>query len=399
MTAYSHIVIGAGALGSAAAYRLAEAGAERVLVLEQHELGHALGSSGDHSRLIRGSYHLPQYAALAHDMLRSWREIEARTGLPIYRRYGGLDLADASDPAALAQFERYRTSLKVARLEAEDLDAAALRRRYPQWRIDDAVRGFHQADAGLIDIRRAVSAHLSLALAAGVEVRSGVRVLDVEAREGRVAARTDSGVVEAGALVVAAGSWASELYERLGLSIPITLSEEQVSYVTSSRLADYAPERFPCWVWHGEATFYGFPVYGEAAVKLAQDLGGREIRSEERTHLGDDATAAPVRRFLEARLPGVDGPALKHLRCVYDMPPDREFILDFVPGHPNIALVNGAGHAGKFAALIGEIVAELLLEGGSSRDLSPFRLDRPAIVDPGYAPTLSLGVRPEVPGA
>lgn len=393
MTAYSHIVIGAGALGSAVAFNLAAAGAARVLVLEQHELGHALGSSGDHSRLIRASYHRPEYSALAPDMFRSWLELEARTGLPLYRRFGGLDLADAADPAGAEQLAAYRAGVDVAGLEADDLDAAEIRRRFPQWRIGDEVRGFAQPDAGLVDIRRSVSAHISLAMAAGVEFRPRTRALDIEAQEGRVAVRTDAGTVEAGGLVIAAASWAGDLYRSLGLRIPLALSEEQVSYFTSTRLTDFAPDRFPCWVWHGPETYYGFPVYGEAGVKLAQDLGGRRIRSEERTHVGDDATAEPLRAFLAERLPGVDGPALRHLRCVYDMPPDRDFILDLVPGHPNIAIANGAGHAGKFAPLIGEIIAELLLEGGSSRDLAPFRLDRPAIADPSFAPTLDLGVR------
>lgn len=391
----SHLVIGAGAIGAAIAYRLAQAGAERVIVLEQFELGHALGSSGDHSRLIRASYHRPEYGALAPEMFRSWREIEARTGLPLYHRIGGLDLAQASDPHALGQLRAYRAAVDVAGLEAEDLDAAGIRARFPQWRIDDDVEGFAQPDAGFVDIRRSVSAHVSLALAAGVEFRPRTRATGIELREGRVVVRADGETFEAGSLAIAAASWAQPLYEELGLRIPLALSEEQVSYYTSTRLADFAPERFPVWVWHGRETYYGFPVHGEAGVKLGQDLGGRLISSEERTHLGDDATAAPLRRFLDERLPAVDGPALRHLRCVYDMAPDREFILDAVPGHPNVAIANGAGHAGKFAPLLGEIVAELLLEGASSRDLAPFRLDRPAIVDPRFEPTLHLGVRGE----
>ena len=194
----SHLVIGAGAIGAAIAYRLAQAGAERVVVLEQFELGHALGSSGDHSRLIRASYHRPEYGALAREMFRSWREIEARTGLPLYHRIGGLDLAPASDPHAIGQLRAYRAAVDVAGLAAEDLDAAAIRARFPQWRIDDDVEGFAQPDAGFVDIRRSVSAHVSLALAAGVEFRPRTRATGIELREGRVVVRADGETFEAG---------------------------------------------------------------------------------------------------------------------------------------------------------------------------------------------------------
>jgi len=74
---YDHIVIGAGALGSAAAYWLARSGARNVLVLEQFELGHARGASEDHSRIIRLSYHTPGYVALARAAYECWAALEA----------------------------------------------------------------------------------------------------------------------------------------------------------------------------------------------------------------------------------------------------------------------------------------------------------------------------------
>jgi sarcosine oxidase len=83
-------------------------------------------------------------------------------------------------------------------------------------------------------------------------------------------------------------------------------------------------------------------------------------------------------------LPGALGPELMTKACVYDLTPDRNFLLDTVPGHPRIALFVGAGHAAKFASLVGELLADLACDGGSDRPIGAFRFDRPAITDPDY---------------
>ena len=107
--AYEHIVIGAGALGAAAAYRLAAAGHRDVLVLEQYELGHARGASEDHSRIIRHAYHSPVYTALTPSAYDSWDEVEDETGLRLVFRTGGLDLAVAGTAGA-RELDSYRAS-------------------------------------------------------------------------------------------------------------------------------------------------------------------------------------------------------------------------------------------------------------------------------------------------
>ena len=131
---YSHIVIGAGALGSAAAYWLAKSGARDVLVVEQYALGHDLGASEDHSRIIRHSYHSPDYTALTPAAYAAWAELEDETGLQLVVRTGGLDFAQLGSQSA-DDLQHYRNALRVAGIPWEDLDADEIRRRYPQWRI------------------------------------------------------------------------------------------------------------------------------------------------------------------------------------------------------------------------------------------------------------------------
>jgi monomeric sarcosine oxidase len=387
---YSHIVIGAGAVGSAAAYWLSQAGAERVLVLEQFDLVNTLGSSGDHSRIIRRAYHRPEYTRLTDAMYAAWAHVEERSGLTLVTRTGGIDLAVA-DSAGAAEVDEYRQAMDAASIAYENLTIDDIRARYPQWHVPDETIGLFQEDGGLLDIRRSVSVHTALALAAGVEFRPRTTVTGVAVHERGVTVTTADGDIDADHLVVAAASWLGDLMPDLGLNFSLTLSQEQVGYFVAERPTDFAPDRFPIWIHHGAEVHYGFPIYGEAAVKIARDMRGHYITSGERVFEGDADEPLRLRRFLSEHLPGAAGPLLASKTCVYDMPADREFVLDTIPGHPHVTVFNGAGHAGKFSGLVGRIMADLLTSGSTPHDLSAFSLTRPAIVDPDFAPTFRLG--------
>ena len=102
------------------------------------------------------------------------------------------------------------------------------------------------------------------------------------------------------------------------------------------------------------------------------------------------AAGTPAAAPVFAGLPGGMGRLLYAKTCVYDMPPDRDFVLDRLPGHPRIIVGNGAGHAAKFSGLLGRILAELAVDGRSSHPIEAFRADRPALTDPGFAPVFAL---------
>ncbi|NUP74442.1 MAG: N-methyl-L-tryptophan oxidase [Sinomonas sp.] len=387
---YTHIVIGAGAIGAAAAYWLSRRPGTRVLVIEQFDLVNTLNSSGDVSRIIRHAYHSTAYTKLTPAMFEAWAEVEERSGLQLYVKTGGLDLATSAE-SSVGELDAYRDALAAEGIPYEDLTAAEIRSRYPQWHIEDDVTGMYQEAGGLIDIRKSVAAHTSLALANGAEFLPHTTVSGVVVRPDSVTVRTARGDFDAGGLVIAAGSWLGELMPDLGLDYRLTLSQEQVSYFTSQNLHDFTPEKFPIWIFHGETAFYGFPVYGEPAVKLARDMRGRFIESGEWVVEGDDGVAAIRRGFRERYLPGAVGPVYAHRTCVYDMAPDREFVLDTVPGSPHVAVFNGAGHAGKFASLVGKILAELITDGATAHPIEPFSLRRPATAGPGFEPAFRVG--------
>lgn len=387
-TSYAQIVIGAGALGAAAAYRLAKAGATDVLVLEQFELGHAKGASEDHSRIIRHAYHARAYTALTHAMFASWAEVEAESGIQLYLKTGGLELARAGSPGA-TELANYRDTLADG-VTWEDLDAAEVRARWPQWRIEDDVIGLYQEDGGILDIRRACAAHVALARQRGVEFLERTKVTSISDTDSHVAVETSAGTFTADSVVLCVASWAGELLPSLGIDWTITLSQEQVSYFAPSNLRDFAPERFPMWIWHGERVYYGFPVYGEAGVKVARDMAGRWVTLDTRSYEPLAEETELLAAFLRERLPAAAGPELVSKACVYDMPVDRDFILDRLPGHPRITIGMGAAHVAKFASLVGEILADLALEGRTRHPIEAFRANRPALTDPDYPPAFRL---------
>ena len=362
-----------------------------MLVLEQYDLLHPYGSFSapltDHPPRVSVDR---LRAAVRCAMFDAWAHVESASGLKLYTRTGGLDLAEPGT-AGYDYVQKSRDALNALNVPFEDLDAAEIRRRFPQWRVPDSMEAVWQADSGILDIRRTVSAHVSLARAAGVEFRARTGVDSIELSADGVTVHAGAESFRADRLIVAVGSWLGGLMDGLGLRFNLTLSQEQVTYFSSPSLSSFTPDRHPIWIHHAQDdVYYGFPVHGEAATKIARDMRSRFIESDERVFEGDDVEGELLTSYLREHLPDAVGPALLHRTCVYDMPPDRGFILDTLPEHPHVSVFNGAGHAGKFASLMGQILADLQTAGKTPHPIAPFTIDRPAVSDPGHPSTFKL---------
>jgi len=388
---YRVAVIGGGGLGSGAAYWLSRTIGEGVVCLEQYALGHELGASEDHSRIIRLAYHAERYTALAKSAYEAWDVIEEQAGVPLVRRTGSVDIArPGTDGGAI--LEAFARAMSANEIAFEHLDAAELMARWPQFQVPDDHRALYQADGGILDIRRACAVHLSLARAHGATVLPHAGMRAIRITDHGVEIDTAAGTIGAERAVLCTGAWTPTILRGLGIEWPIRLTREQVTYFATTQLARFAPDRFPIWLWHGEHEYYGFPVYGEVATKAAREnLSGPQIDMATWDRVPDAEQAADVARFCESILPGFTGPQLRTRACVYDMPPDRDFIIDRVPGHPRLTMALGAGHAAKFASVIGRILSELALTGTTRYPIEPFRADRPALTDPGYSGAYRLG--------
>lgn len=376
------VVVGLGGLGSAAAYRLARRLGGDVLGLEQYSFGHDNGASEDHSRIIRYSYHTLPYVRLAAGAYEAWAEVEAESGEQLVLRTGGLDLWP--EHAARYAIADHQASLGACGVPFELLESGEIMRRWPQWRLSEGTVGLFQPDGGLVDAGRANRAHRRLAAAHGATLVELARVTALRPLpDGAIALDVDGvGELVAQDVVLAADAWTNALLAPLGGELPLTVTQEQVTYFDSPRPDDFAPERFPIWIWMDEPSFYGFPAYGLPGPKVGQDIGGRVVTTETRDFDVDAAAAARVEDFVAAHLPWALGPPLLRKSCLYTLTPDRDFIVDRIPGLPHLLLVQGAAHAYKFAAHLGRIAADLVVDGRTSADLAPFRIDRPAITDP-----------------
>lgn len=374
--AYRDIVIGLGGSGSGAAYWLAQQHGADVLGIEQFELGHMHGASQDHSRIIRLSYHTPLYVELAQAAYAAWEMVEAELGEPLIVRTGGLDLEPAH---AAISLDPYRSSLSAHNVPYEMLDAAEIMRRWPQWRLTEDVRGLYQVQGGIAPAARCNAAHQRLARLHGATLLERTPVLAVRTIGTEVEIVTDAGAFRCERLIIAADAWSNELLQAFGMQLPLTVTQEQVTYFATPRPEQYAPARFPVWIWMDDPSFYGFPVYGEPGVKVAQDVGGREVTARTRTYEADAAAFERVRSFMARVLPGALGPVLYTKTCLYTLTPDRDFVVDTLPDHPHVALGIGAGHAFKFASVIGQLLARLASAEAVDIDLVPFAVDRPIL--------------------
>ena len=368
-------VLGLGGIGSGVAYRLARRGGGDVIGLERFELGHTRGASEDHSRIIRRSYHTPGYVRLAGAAYEAWTELESELGEQLILRTGGLDLWP--DGAAIPM-DDYTASLRREGVPFEELDAAEVMRRWPPWRLFDDVLAVFQPDGGILPASRCNDAHRRMAVEHGAMLRDRSAVNDIHESGGEVTLEVQGERVVCESLVVCADAWTNDVLGMLEVDpLPLTFTKEQVVYLEPADPALFHPDRFPIWIWMDDPSFYGFPAFGEPAPKVAQDVGGPELSHPDRRRDDPDPGALErVRAFVEEHLPEAAGPVRLVRVCQYALTPDRDIVLDRVPGHPQVLVVLGAAHGFKFASLFGDIAADLLHDGQTKHDLSPFRLDR-----------------------
>lgn len=378
---YDAIVIGLGALGSAAACRLAMSpGGHRVLGLEQFELNHDKGASQDVSRITRVSYHRREYVELAVEAQAAWAEIEQAAATKVITFTGGLDLGP---PDAPEDIDDYARAMTEAGIPFEWLDDVAISRRWPVWRLPNGTRGIFQERGGIADPERGNLAHQQLAREAGAELRDEARVEAIRDHGGEYEVILEDGRREtAGSVVIATDAWTNDLTAPLGYEIPLSVTREQVTWYEATKPAAFEPERFPIWIWLGQPSFYGFPTYRGPGPKIGEDIGGRKTTARTRTFDPDLDCLDRTGTFMNDHLPGAIGKPAKTKTCLYTLTPDRDFVLDRLPEHPGVIVALGAAHSYKFAALFGKELATLALDPGRAAPnerLALFHVDRPAL--------------------
>ncbi len=376
---YEYVVIGLGGLGSAAAYFLAKRGCS-VLGLEQFEFAHSRGASHDTSRILRHSYHTPEYVALTFAAYDDWAMLEVDSGEQLVTQVGGLDLFP---PGGAIPITDYTTSMAALEVDYEELDARDVRRRWPQLALPADTVGLFQQRASIVPAARGTAALRAQARRFGATLVDRTAVERIEAADDVAVVRVLGQTIRARRVIVCADAWTRDLMLPLGVDLPLIVTLEQVTYFSPPDPAPFRPGRLPLWIWMDDPSFYGFPCYGEPTVKAARDCSGITVTAENRPFDADPERLKELSEFMAVTLPG-SGPAVRSKTCLYTLPPDRDFVLDAVPGAGAVLVGLGAGHGFKFAPTFGRLLSELACTGETSADVTSFALDREALTCSDY---------------
>jgi sarcosine oxidase len=372
-SSYDAIVVGIGAMGSAACAQLARRG-RRVLGLERFDIPHAMGSSHGVTRIIRLAYYEhPAYVPLLRRAYTLWRDTEAAFGEQLLHITGSIDASPAGDEV----FQGSLRSCLEHDIPHDVLSGDEINRRFPGYRLPADYQGVYQPDGGFVLSERAIVAHVTLAQAAGaaIHAREPITAWSVDGAGVRV--ETDRAVYHADRLILTTGAW-------IGRHIPalatISIPERQVlAWFQPTEPSLFGPDRLPVFnLKVSEGRYYGLPVFSVPGFKLGRYHHRGETVDPETFERESDATdEAVLRQFAERYFPAGAGPTMALRSCLFTNTPDEHFILDQHPDHPQVVVASPcSGHGYKFASVIGEILADLAERGATDHDIDLFRATR-----------------------
>jgi sarcosine oxidase len=357
-TDHDVIVVGGGAMGSAAAWQLARRGHD-VALLERFEPGHVMGASHGASRNFNVAYFEPTYVDLLVESRREWDELG-----------GVLEQTGIVNHGPNPGYERVFEALTQARIPVEWVDAVEANRRWPGLRFDTRV--LHTPSAGRLNADAAVVRLQAAASALGAIVRheTPVRRIDVVS-DSRVRVTLDDEVLTARHVVVTVGAWTEKLAGFLRLP-PLVVTQEQPAHFALR----HDGGDWPGFNHAPDADWWPSPIYGMLTpgegVKAGWHGTGVRTDPDARTFLPEPVQLTALQRYAREWLPGVDADRFVPMSCTYTTTPDSNFVLDAVG-----PVVVGAGFSGqgfKFVPSVGRILADLV-EGVPSPEM--FHLNAP----------------------
>lgn len=374
MPLYDAIVLGLGGMGSAAASHLASRG-KLVLGLDRFPPAHDRGASHGRSRIIREAYwEHPSYVPLVRRAYDLWTEIEQACGNLLLLTTGGIMIGAPESALVRGSLE----SARVHGLAHEVLDAPTIRQRFPIFNPSEEMVGVLEPRAGVLFPEECVLAHLGQAARAGAELHHEEPVLAWIAGPGGVEVQTAARRYEGATLVITAGPWAPEMLADLGL--PLVIERQVVGWFRPLSLETaFDPARCPIYIWQADnRSFYGFPLLGFDGVKIAEHATGNPTTAEDiRREIAPGEIEKLRRDFMTRYMPAANGEVVATNTCMYAMTPDTHFVIDYHPHHTNVVVACGfSGHGFKFTPVVGEILADLVLNGQTSHDISLFAISR-----------------------
>lgn len=365
------IVIGGGAMGSAAAWNLARRGRD-VVLLEQFAAGHTMGASHGASRNFNVAYAEPTYVDMLTEALPLWRELEQESGQSL------LDLVGVANHGDNPTFNAVHDALGAANIPSEFLAVEDAASRWPGIRFDSRV--LYTPQAGRLNADRSVAALQSAARAHGALVLHESRAIRVDVVSDdsvrvRVAGIDGETLIVARRAIVAVGAWTQKLVPGVLITPQLVVTQEQPAHFAvrddSTDWPGFNHSRgqgFQYDYWRSGV--YGMFTPGEG-VKAGWHGVGPVVDPDERDFLPEPLQLEALQQYARDWLPGVDADAFVPISCTYTTSPDSNFVIDRVG--PVAVAAGFSGHGFKFTPVVGRMLADLVDDAGRAPDL--FALD------------------------
>jgi monomeric sarcosine oxidase len=363
-------VIGAGAFGGWTALHLLRAGAT-VTLLDAWGAGNSRSSSGGETRIIRGTYGPDQpYTKMAARALHLWKENQVRWACRLFHPAGVLWMASDGDD----EFERASLPLLGQfGFDHEELSVQELRRRWPQINVEDIRWAIYEPDSGYLTARAACQRVQQ----AFVEEGGCYRQLAAQPSGNLDAlALSDGSKLSADHYVFACGPWLGQLF-RDAIGDRIFSTKQDVFFFGTPPGDDrFSEGKLPIWAHHRGRFMYGVPDHMGRGFKISEDSRGPTFDPSSGERTVDPETLRRIRHYMGFRFPGMrNAPLIETRVCQYEDTPDRNLIIDRHPKADNVWLVGGgSGHGFKHGPAVGEILAQMVLNGGNPDAV--FRLAR-----------------------
>jgi len=356
---YDVAVIGAGVFGAWTAWHLTKRG-QRVALIEAYGPAHSQASSGGESRIIRMGYGADElYTRWSQKSLKQWKEFFAATRQPLFLETGVLWMAGDEDK----RLEQTSATFQRCGVTFEELDRAALEKRYPQIGLDGIKRGILEPRGGVLMARRAVAAVVEDAVRLGVEYRCAQAMNPREA--GRVEHITTSQGerIAAGQFVFACGPWLGKVFPNILGSRIFPSRQEVFFFGIPAGDMRFAPPALPTWLFQ-EDLVYGMPDIEGRGLKIAFDEHGERVDPDTQSRFVSPAMTEAVKKYVARRFPALkDAPIVETRVCQYENTSTGDFLIDRHPEMENVWFAGGgSGHGFKHGPAMGEYVTGRLLD-------------------------------------
>jgi sarcosine oxidase len=357
---YDVAVVGAGVFGAWTAWHLAKRG-QRVALVEAYGPAHSRASSGGETRIIRMGYGADElYTRWSQKSLTQWKEFFAATRQPLFLESGVLWMSGDEDK----RLEQTAGTLKRCGLEFEELDRAALEKRYPQIGLDGIKRGILEPKSGVLIARRAVAAVVEDAVRLGAEYRCAQVMNPREAGRVKHVTTSRGERIAAGQFVFACGPWLGKVFPDV-LGTRIFPSRQEVFFfgIPAGDTRFVAPA-LPTWLFQ-EDLVYGMPDIEGRGLKIAFDEHGERVDPDLQSRIVSPAMTEIVKKYVARRFPALrDAPIAETRVCQYENTSNGDLLIDRHPEMENVWFAGGgSGHGFKHGPTVGEYVTGRLLDG------------------------------------